>query len=121
MGEIELTFAEKKAIRDTVRTHCANCQGNYCLPEDAECYMTTIAYRDSALCMYFRESVLPTVPAMVDIFCRDPTNVKMCALCGARFQAVKNKQYCSDRCALRAAKKRQAARQKKWREKQHTK
>lgn len=75
------------------------------MPEDAECYMTTIGYRDSPLCRYFRDAIMPASGEMMDIFCRDPTGTKVCGICGSMFIATGNRRYCSDYCAAKARKK----------------
>ena len=58
----ELTREEKAAIRSLVAKWCANYDREYgCLPLDCECYMLGKCWT-GALCRYFREAVLPSIP-----------------------------------------------------------
>lgn len=61
----ELTAQEKRRIRKLVTSLCANYDAEYgCLPLDCDCYMFGICYRNSGLCRYFREAVLPNEPEL---------------------------------------------------------
>ena len=69
---VELTKRELKAVRRSVVEQC----GTYdsvegCLPLNADCYMLGIAYRDSPLCQYYREAVLPVRKDVRGIFSRE--------------------------------------------------
>ena len=56
----ELTGREKQRIKKLITSLCANHDKEYgCLPLDYECPMFGICYTNSALCSYFRKSVLP--------------------------------------------------------------
>ena len=56
----ELTGREKQRIKKLITSLCANHDKEYgCLPLDCECSMFGICYTNSALCSYFRKSVLP--------------------------------------------------------------
>lgn len=75
----ELTGKEKRQIRKLVLSKCANHDKEYgCLPLDCECPMLGICYTNSALCKYFRKSVLPDAPELDAVFNRTPT--KICEL-----------------------------------------
>ena len=68
----ELTKRELEAVRRSVVEQC----GNYdpvegCLPLNADCYMLGLAYRDSPLCRYYREVVLPVRKDVHGIFSRE--------------------------------------------------
>lgn len=59
----ELTSKEKRSIKKLVTRFCANYDSEYgCLPLDCDCPMFGICYTNSAMCRYFRESVLPNDP-----------------------------------------------------------
>ena len=65
----ELTKRELEAVRRSGGEQC----GNYdpvegCLPLNADCYMLGLAYRDSPLCRYYREAVLPARKDLRGIF-----------------------------------------------------
>ena len=63
--ERELTVQERRSIRKLVTGSCANYDREYgCLPLDCECPMLGICYTNSAMCRYFRESVLPNAPEL---------------------------------------------------------
>lgn len=56
----ELTGREKQRIKKLITSLCANHDKEYgCLPLDYEYPMFGICYTNSALCSYFRKSVLP--------------------------------------------------------------
>ena len=68
----ELTKSELRAVRRAVVEQC----GNYdalegCLPLNADCYMLGLAYRDSPLCRYFRDVVLPERKDLQGVFSRE--------------------------------------------------
>ena len=95
----ELTPKEIRSIRKLVTTKCANYDKEYgCLPLDCECPMLNICYTHSAMCSYFRESVLPNDPGLSAAF--QPLPTKRC-------------KHCADA----ASRKRTAARVRKHRKK----
>ena len=68
----ELTKRELKAVRRSIVEQC----GNYdpvegCLPLNTDCYMLGVAYRDSPLCRYYQEAVLPVRKDVRSIFSRE--------------------------------------------------
>ena len=68
----ELTKRELEAVCRSVVEQC----GNYdpvegCLLLNADCYMLGLAYRDSPLCRYYREAVLPDRKDVRGIFSRE--------------------------------------------------
>ena len=68
----ELTKRELQAVRRAVFNACANYdieQG--CLPLDSDCYMLGLAYRNSLLCRYFRDAVLPARKDLQGVFSRE--------------------------------------------------
>lgn len=70
----ELTPKEIRSIRKLVTAKCANYDKEYgCLPLDCECPMLNICYTHSAMCSYFRESVLPNDPELSAAFQSLPT------------------------------------------------
>ena len=80
----ELTPKENRSIRKLVTTKCANYVKEYgCLPLDCECPMFGICYTNSAMCSYFRESVLPNDPELSAAF--QPLPTKRCKHCGKPF------------------------------------
>lgn len=112
----ELTAAERRRIHKLVISKCANYDSEYgCLPLDSECYMFGICYRNSGLCRYFKESVLPDDPELEALFQSKP--IKNCKQCGKRFPADGKRVYCSDRCAGEARRQQTAARVRKHRQK----
>ena len=103
----ELTGKEKRQIKKLVVSKCANSDKEYgCLPLDCECYMFGVCYSCSALCRYFRKSVLP----------EDKELQAVCKECGKHFQKNGKRAYCSDKCAAEARRKQTAARVRKHRE-----
>lgn len=55
----ELTGREKQRIKKLVTSLCANYDKEYgCLPLDCDCPMLGICFTNSALCRYFRKSVV---------------------------------------------------------------
>lgn len=113
----ELTGKEKKQIKKLVISKCANYDKEYgCLPLDCNCYMFGICYTNSALCRYFRKSVLPEDAELEAVFTQTPTT--HCKQCGKPFPTDGKRVYCSQRCAEEARRKQTAARVRKYREKQ---
>jgi len=109
MEHRELTRAERAAIRKLVKDSCANYDHEYgCLPLDDNCYMFYgVAYTNTGMCKYFRESVLPTEPALEAVLTGGGTvETRSCALCGGAFPADGKKAYCSDVCAGEAHRRR---------------
>ena len=112
----ELTTQERRSIRKLVTGHCANHDSEYgCLPLDCECPMLGICYTNSAMCRYFRESVLPNDPELEAALQALPT--KRCQRCGKPFPVSGRRVYCSDKCADAARRKQIAARVRKHRNK----
>lgn len=110
----ELTPKEIRSIRKLVTTKCANYDKEYgCLPLDCECPMFSICYTNSAMCRYFRESVLPNDPELAAAF--QPLPTKLCKHCGKLFPIDGRKVYCSVSCADAASRKHTAARVRKHR------
>ena len=96
--ERELTVPERRSIRKLVTGNCANYDKEYgCLPLDCECPMLGICYTNSAMCRYFRKSVLPNDPALEAALQALPT--KRCQHCGKPFPVSGRRVYCSDKCA----------------------
>lgn len=61
----ELTSKEKRSIKRLIKRLCANYDSEYgCLPLDCDCPMFGICYTNSAMCRYFRGSVLPNDPEL---------------------------------------------------------
>lgn len=85
------------------------------LPLDCECPMLGICYTNSAMCRYFRKSVLPNDPALEAALQALPT--RRCQHCGKPFPVSGRRVYCSDKCADDARKKQTAARVRKCRSK----
>ena len=113
----ELTGKEKRQIKKLVISKCANYDKEYgCLPLDCNCYMFGICYTNSALCRYFRKSVLPEDAVLEAVFTQTPTI--HCKQCGKPFPTDGKRVYCSQRCAEEARRKQTAARVRKYREKQ---
>lgn len=77
--------------------------------------MLGICYTNSAMCRYFRESVLPNDPELEAALQAMPT--KLCQHCGKPFPVSGRRVYCSDKCAGAARKKQTAARVRKHRKK----
>ena len=99
--ERELTVPERRSIRKLVTGSCANYDRDYgCLPLDCECPMFGICYTNSALCSYFRKSVLPEDAELEAVFTRTPTT--NCKQCGNPFPVDGKRVYCSERCAEEA-------------------
>lgn len=113
----ELTGREKQRIKKLVTSLCANYDKEYgCLPLDCDCPMLGICFTNSALCRYFRKSVLPEDTALEAVFTQTPTtHYKQC---GKPFPTDGKRVYCSQRCAEEARRKQTAARVRKYREKQ---
>ena len=112
----ELTGREKQRIKKLITSLCANHDKEYgCLPLDCECPMFGICYTNSALCSYFRKSVLPEDAVLEAVFTRTPTT--NCKQCGKPFPVDVKRVYCSERCAEEARRQQTAARVRKHREK----
>ena len=112
----ELTTQERRSIRKLVTGCCANYDRDYgCLPLDCECPMLGICYTNSAMCRYFRESVLPNDMELKAALQAIPT--KRCQHCGKPFPVNGRRVYCSDSCAEASRKEQTAARARKFRSK----
>jgi len=104
----ELTRDEKNAIKKLVKELCANYSHEYgCLPLDDACYMIYgVGYTNTGMCKYFRESVLPTNPALEAVLMGGGTvETRSCSMCGGTFPANGKKTYCSDVCLNKAQRK----------------
>lgn len=113
----KLTGREKQRIKKLVISLCANYDKEYgCLPLDCDCPMLGICFTNSALCRYFRKSVLPEDAGLEVVFTQTPTT--HCKQCGKPFPTDGKRVYCSQRCAEEARRKQTAARVRKYREKQ---
>lgn len=113
----ELTGREKQRIKKLVISLCANYDKEYgCLPLDCDCPMLGICFTNSALCRYFRKSVLPEDAGLEVVFTQTPTT--HCKQCGKPFPTDGKRVYCSQRCAEEARRKQTAAWVRKYREKQ---
>lgn len=113
----ELTGREKQRIKKLITSLCANYDKEYgCLPLDCDCPMLGICFTNSALCRYFRKSVLPEDAGLEAVFTQTP--ITHCKQCGKPFQTDGKRVYCSQRCAEEARRKQTAARVRKYREKQ---
>ena len=94
----ELTGREKQRIKKLVTSLCANYDKEYgCLPLDCDCPMLGICFTNSALCRYFRKSVLPEDAGLEAVFTQTPTT--HCKQCGKPFPTDGKRVYCSQRCA----------------------
>ena len=113
----DLTGREKQRIKKLVTSLCANYDKEYgCLPLDCDCPMLGICFTNSALCRYFRKSVLPEDAGLEAVFTQISTT--HCKQCGKPFPTDGKRVYCSQRCAEEARRKQTAARVRKYREKQ---
>ena len=113
----ELTVREKQRIKKLVTSLCANYDKEYgCLPLDCDCPMLGICFTNSALCRYFRKSVLPEDAGLEAVFTQISTT--HCKQCGKPFPTDGKRVYCSQRCAEEARRKQTTARVRKYREKQ---
>ena len=102
----ELTGREKQRIKKLITSLCANHDKEYgCLPLDYECPMFGICYTNSALCSYFRKSVLPEDAELEAVFTRTPTT--NCKQCGKPFPVDGKRVYCSGKCADAASRPQQ--------------
>ena len=99
----ELTGREKQRIKKLVTSLCANYDKEY-------------GFTNSALCRYFRKSVLPEGAGLEAVFTQIPTT--HCKQCGKPFPTDGKRVYCSQHCAEEARRKQTAARVRKYREKQ---
>ena len=113
----ELTGRQKQRIKKLITSLCANYDKEYgCLPLDCDCPMLGICFTNSALCRYFRKSVLPEDAGLEAVFTQISTT--HCKQCGKPFPTDGKRVYCSQRCAEEARRKQTAARVRKYREKQ---
>ena len=109
----ELTGREKQRIKKLVTSLCANYDKEYgCLPLDCDCPMLGICFTNSALCRYFRKSVLPEDAGLEAVFTQISTT--HCKQCGKPFPTDGKRVYCSQRCAEEARRKQTAARVRKY-------
>lgn len=100
----ELTGREKQRIKKLVTSLCANYDKEYgCPPLDCDCPMLGICFTNSALCRYFRKSVLPEDAGVEAVFTQIPTT--HCKQCGKPFPTDGKRVYCSQRCAEEACRK----------------
>lgn len=112
----ELTSKEKRSIKKLVTRLCANYDSEYgCLPLDCDCPMFGICYTNSAMCRYFRETVLPNDPELQASLESQP--IRTCQYCGQKFPADGKRVYCSQQCAESARRQQNAARVRKFRNK----
>ena len=94
----ELTGREKQRIKKLVTSLCANYDKEYgCLPLDCDCPVLGICFTNSALCRYFRKSVLPEDAGLEAVFTQTPTT--HCKQCGKPFPTDGKRVYCPQRCA----------------------
>ena len=106
----ELTCAERVKIRKLVKDLCANLdQKHGCLLLGGNCYMSYgVAYTNTGMCKYFRESVLPTHFALETVLIGAETvETRSCGICNGAFPANRKQAYCSDACAGKAQRKQQ--------------
>ena len=104
----ELTRAERAAIRKLVKESCANYDRDFgCMPLEDDCYMFYgVAYTNTGMCRYFRNSILPTDPALEAILTGGgAVETRTCGICGEAFPIDGKKAYCSDTCASAALRK----------------
>lgn len=112
----ELTSKAKRSIKKLVKRLCANYDSEYgCLPLDCDCPMFGICYTNSAMCRYFRGSVLPNDPELQASLESQP--VRTCQYCSQKFPADGKWVYCSPQCAESARRQQNAARVRKFRDK----
>lgn len=113
----ELTKREKSSIRKEVKCICANYDEDYgCLLLDDDCYMFYVGFRESGLCRYFRDVVMPCSPRMLQLFRRQEHVFKTCGVCGKLLIASGNRKYCCGACAEAAKRKATAERVRRCRE-----
>lgn len=112
----ELTAAERRTIRRSVLSECANYDNeNGCLLLSSACFMLNKWWTDS-YCRYFETSILPAYPVLEQALKGKLTaNTKPCSVCGKRFPAMGRKIYCSEKCREQGRKKADAKRAKKYR------
>jgi hypothetical protein len=106
----ELTRAERAAIRKLVKGLCANYDHEHgCLLLEDNCYMFYgVAFTNTGMCKYFRNSVLPTDPALEAVLTSGgAVEMRPCTICGGSFPASGRKAYCSDACAGTAQRRQQ--------------
>ena len=113
----ELTGREKQRIKKLITSRCANYDKEYgCLPLDCECPMFGIFYTNSALCIKFRNALLPTAPELQAVF--QPMPLTVCKQCGKVFPKEGKRVYFLERCAEEVRRAQTAARVRKHRAKQ---
>ena len=110
----ELTGREKQRSERVFRA-CTETSDTK-LVTTSDCPMLGICFTNSALCRYFRKSVLPEDTALEAVFTQTPTT--HCKQCGKPFPTDGKRVYCSQHCAEEARRKQTAARVRKYREKQ---
>jgi hypothetical protein len=106
----ELTRAERAAIRKLVKDLCANYDYEHgCLLLEDNCYMFYgVAYTNTGMCKYFRNSVLPAAPALEALLTgRGTLETRPCPICSGTFPVIGKKAYCSDACAGESKKRKQ--------------
>ena len=102
--QTELSKREMARIHNLVTKECANYDPEYgCLPLDGGCYMKAIGYKESTLCPYFVQCVLPLDPELEA--CLIKGNIGACKYCGKRYLKVGKIQYCSQVCREEAGRK----------------
>ena len=116
----ELTASERREIRKLATSMCANYDDYYkeCLLLNGDCYMTYgVAYNNSALCKYFRQSVLPLNPKLEAVFAGEPRpEEKQCTICKKLFIPSGRQTYCSLKCKSDGNRYKSRERMKKMRE-----
>lgn len=121
LPERELTRGQRAAIRKLVTDICANYdnQDKLCRPLDCPCYMLHKWWTGS-FCRYFRESVLPSDPALESAVTGEDTSLrqKICPVCGKAYLPVTSQVYCSDSCRAFARRKSERERKRRIRQNQ---
>ncbi len=113
----ELTRRERQAIRNLVKTMCANYDSEYgCLLLDADCFMFGKAYAGGSLCRWFRYAVLPLAVELERVFNSGiAPDTKPCRICGKAFPINRRQSYCSPKCAAAGRRKSVAANMRAYR------
>lgn len=102
---MKLTSRQRREIKNLVRDECANHfpddGGNrkmdFCARRDTLCSM--INPPSGKICGYFKKCVLPLIPALEAEILHKDAQTKSCAICGAEFVPINNRQiYCSAEC-----------------------
>jgi len=103
MRQRELTRRERQTIRRLVKNICANYDGYYneCVLLDAPCYMCYgHGYKNTGMCKWFRNAVLPLNPELGKILTGDTMpETKPCSICSKGFPLNGRQIYCSEKCA----------------------